>query len=247
MNILIILLSVALNLGPSDFTTFKILSAKTVAHSFTGYQRNYMVGADTFFMEEIWKDIDRYIGIYQVSNMGRVKSLSRTIIRKNGVPRPISERILKEGITTSGYAQVVLYKGTSHYNESIHRMVATAFIPNPENKPQVNHINGIRTDNRLVNLEWCTVSENHLHSFRYLGKIKVSPSLGKFGGDNHLSKKVNQIDIITGQIIATYNGVAECSRITGIRKENIAAVCRGNSRQKTAGGFKWEYICSTIV
>lgn len=191
---------------------------------------------------EVWKDVTDYEGYYQVSNLGRVKSLERELIKKNGIRYTLKERILRPAPMTSGYSFVTLYKETNSKMLSMHRLAAAAFIPNPENKPQVNHLNGNRKDNRVENLEWCTVSENLKYSFKYLGRKSESPSLGKFGKDNHLSKKVQQIDRFTDTPISDFNGVAEASRLTGVEKSNIAAVCRSNKFTRTAGGFKWKFV-----
>jgi len=107
-------------------------------------------------MKEIWKIIPGYKGLYEVSNQGRVRSYSRGN----------NPRILKPEITWCGYARTALCRnGAFDRNHlSIHRLVAQAFIPNPENKPEINHKNGIKADNRVENLEWCTISENRKHA-----------------------------------------------------------------------------------
>lgn len=111
-------------------------------------------------MKEIWKDIEGQEGIYQVSNLGRIKSLPRILTKKNPHREYLSkEKILSPGLTSEGYLLVVI----SNKSMTIHRLVAKAFVSNPENKKTVNHINGIKTDNRDVNLEWCTHRENNLH------------------------------------------------------------------------------------
>jgi hypothetical protein len=123
-------------------------------------------------MEEIWKNIDfidGFEGLYQVSNLGRVKSLGRVVIYPNscynksneGVYRP--ERILKHKI--KGYAGITLSNGKNKICTNIHRLVALAFIPNPNNKPCVNHIDGTKQNNCVSNLEWVTWAENIQHAY----------------------------------------------------------------------------------
>lgn len=115
-------------------------------------------------MEEIWKDIIGFENLYQVSNLGRVKSLNRFRIGKSNKPVKVNERILKQRINNWGYLQVILCKENKLYCKYIHRLVCETFHPNPHELPQVNHINGIKTDNYVDNLEWCTLKENVQHS-----------------------------------------------------------------------------------
>ena len=114
---------------------------------------------------EIWADIEGYEGLYQVSHLGRVKSLGRVVKRTDGTIQTFKERILKPRLDGSGYSMVMLYVEGKGKNIKIHRLVAKAFISNVNNKPQVNHINAIKTDNRISNLEWCTNSENQKHAY----------------------------------------------------------------------------------
>lgn len=122
-------------------------------------------------IKEEWKDISGYEGRYQISNMGRVKSLPRII--KNGIGECHKKgRILKPQKAVKGYIRVTLCNEEYCKPFKIHRLVAEHFIPNPENKPQVNHINGDKTDNRVDNLEWCTNGENQLHAYKLGLKTK---------------------------------------------------------------------------
>lgn len=118
-------------------------------------------------MEEVWKDIKSYEGIYMVSNFGRIKSLTRIIEYENGRHRPFEGCLMNGGKTPTGYCFVALRKNNKNkYQQYIHRLVAIAFIPNPENKKTVNHIDGDKSNNYVNNLEWNTCSENTLHAFK---------------------------------------------------------------------------------
>lgn len=122
-----------------------------------------------YLPNEIWKDIPDYEGLYQVSNIGRIKSTNKTIYLKNGKTKVSRSLIMKETLD-KGYKVVTLSRNLKKMRTGCHRLVAKAFIPNPHNKPCVNHINGIKNDNRVENLEWVTYSENEWHSFNVLNK-----------------------------------------------------------------------------
>lgn len=142
---------------------------------------------------EIWEDVLGYEGLYQVSNMGRVKRLDTTVYYKDGRVFHYKEAILKLRTTKDGYKMTSLSKNSLPKTNLIHRLVASHFVPNPFNKPVTNHLNGIRDDNRACNLQWATQSENLRHSFDVLGfkiteetKRKISEKLkGRVFSDEH--------------------------------------------------------------
>lgn len=179
----------------------------------------------------IWKDIDGYVGRYQVSDDGVIRSVDR--VGRTG--RLIKGKPLAGWPAGQGYLQVNLL-GTNHY---IHRLVATAFIANPENKKTVNHKNGIKKDNRLSNLEWATSSENIAHSYSVLGRKHSRPAKGKFGIDNPSSKPVIAKPVDGGGCVV-FGGAHEAARSLGLHRCAISSCALGNVR--THGGYVWEYI-----
>jgi hypothetical protein len=138
---------------------------------------------------EIWRSIDNYEG-YEISNLGNIKSLSKKIKCKNGF-RITKEKILKLKKTKGGYLSLQLKNKGKHF--LVHRLVALAFIHNPDNKPQINHINGIKNDNRVDNLEWCNQSENQIHAYK--NRLQM-PSLHKRAfGENQGCSKLKEKDV----------------------------------------------------
>lgn len=142
---------------------------------------------------------------------------------------------LKPNQNEDGYYKVKLRKEGKTYNKFIHRLVAETFVPNPENKPEINHKNGIKTDNRAENLEFCTRSENVKHSYRVLGR--KGAFLNKKGAKSPFSKIVLQIK--DDKIIAKFYGTHEASEKTKICQCSICKCCCG--KQKSAAGFQWKY------
>ena len=194
-------------------------------------------------MKEIWKDIQGYEGLYQVSNLGRVKSLERkwNVINQYDAmfTAKNKEKILKASMKSDGYIAVSLCRDGKKKTLSCHSLVAQAFIPNPENKPQVNHIDGNKLNNNVNNLEWVTPSENMKHAYKngLSNPIKNLPR--NTSGVNSGSKKaINQFSI-DGIFLRHWDFMKEPSQLLKINYNCISKCCRG--LQKTAGGFIWRF------
>lgn len=185
-------------------------------------------------MEEIWKDIKNYEGIYQVSNLGRVKSLERWIKRKDGYKNHIKESIRKNKIINSGYLVVGLHKNGVNTNLFLHRLVAEAFIDNPNNYPQVNHIDENKTNNCVNNLEWCDAKYNNNYG-EHKNNLRNSLTNRK-----DQSKPVLQFDL-NGNFIKEWESTMEIQRQTGMKCQFIGQVCLGKKNVKTAYGYIWKY------
>lgn len=193
---------------------------------------------------EIWKDIKGYEGLYQVSNLGRVKSLQRE--HKTSSKYIQKEKILSTNVGIRGYTLVSLWKDNKGVQYPLHRLVAKAFIPNPENKPCIDHINTIRTDNRIENLRWVSHKENS-NNVITLKKSKENCQTmwerGDFDNRNNLHyQKVAKLDL-NGNVLEIYDSIKEASIKCGVSSGSISAICRGtNPKRHTAGGFKWKHI-----
>lgn len=131
----------------------------------------YICAPNALTLNEIWKDVSGYEGFYQVSNLGRVRSLDRSIKQFYG-HRNIAGNIIKGHPNHQGYLLVNFCVKQKNKRHQVHRLVAKAFIPNPDSKPNVNHIDGNNQNNALSNLEWCTQKENIAHSFK-IGRSKM--------------------------------------------------------------------------
>ena len=187
----------------------------------------YNVGEGGVIMiKEIWSGIKGFESSYKISNYGRVRSLDKIVISKNNSSRVIRGRVMKAFLEKAGYYRLRLFSNGKTRKDTIHKFVGEKFVSNPHNKPQINHKNGIKTDNRAVNLEWVTAKENMQHAF-----------------DIGLSSKKNQetpVAIIkNGIVIKKFKSQAVASRQTGATQQGISKCC--NNNQKTAGGFRWGF------
>ena len=163
-------------------------------------------------MEEIWKEIAGTDGKYMVSNTGKVKNT------KTGL-------FLKQASNHKGYSMVTLGKGKT---KTVHRLVAETFIPNPDNKPCVDHINTQRDDNRVENLRWVTYSENNNNPITFLRMVRAQ------------GKPVVQLTV-GGVAIGYYEYIQSAENKTGAIRQNIRDCCNGKRRRKTTGGYRWLY------
>lgn len=191
---------------------------------------------------EIWKDVKGYEGLYQVSDLGRVKALAN-----NERMTHRAEHVLSQS-NCRGYKLVALCKNGKMKTFQVHRLVALAFINNVGNKPQIDHINTDKADNRAINLRWVTPKENSQNELSRLHcseskKGNKNPNFGKDMSEHikklseHNMKRVICIKP-SGERIE-YNSMVEAQAMTGVKKENIGRVCRG--KRNTAGGFGWHY------
>jgi hypothetical protein len=225
--LIVVIIGVATNENGFSTVPITTIITQTVDNSKTVKMENEI---------EIWKDIEDYEGLYQISNLGIVKSLSRVIYDKNGKYRNVKERILKQSVTGKDYLFVGLHKDAIIEQLYVHRLVGLYFIPNPENKPFINHKDGIKAHCYESNLEWSTHQENIDHAWQ-TGLMRP-PWVGKFGKDNPGSKKIDQYSI-SGDYIDTFFGIKEASRNTGVHRNGISMVCLG--KRNNAGGFIWKY------
>lgn len=190
-----------------------------------------------FKMEEIWKDIEGWGGIYQVSNLGRVKSIERTRMRRNGSAIRIKERILSQSIMKCGYLRVGLTDPATSKTLTplVACLVCTAFHgKKPGRQYEVDHINTIRTDNRADNLRWVKNRSENMKNH-----LTLERCLPYRRNRKDQSKEVYQYDKITREFLSAYPSVSEASRQTGVNRGQLAACCR--NIWKSAGGYIWRY------
>jgi len=182
-------------------------------------------------MEEEWKDVVGYEGLYLVSNLGRVCSLDKYAKVCGGSYRLVKGKDIAINKYSNGYSLVMLGKNKTYSSKLVHRLVAQAFIPNPDNLPQVNHKDENIENNCVDNLEWCTSKYNANYGTRnYRCREK----------HRHQFKPVYQISIDTGEVIKTWDCMSDAGKAVGISPDTISRVCKG--KLKTGGGYYWKFV-----
>ena len=186
-------------------------------------------------MKEEWKQIEGYEGMYEVSNFGRVRSVARIVKASYGSQRNAYSRVLKPYTNRLGYQYVVLSKDGKTLTRSLHRLVAMAFIPNPNEYSIINHKDENPRNNRADNLEWCTQMYNvHYGTGMERGNAK----------SNHGRMAVDKLDL-NGNYICSYRSISEAAEAVGVRKQCICACLKGTNsigrRCLSAGGYKWRF------
>ena len=195
--------------------------------------------------KEIWKPIKGFENLYEVSSIGRVRSLGHDAWHKG--------RVLKPHLDGKGnYLFVGLHSNGKTTLRNIHRLVAETFIPNPNNLPCVNHINEVKTDNRVINLEWCTIEYNSNYGN---AKKNMIDSRRKNNVQEEINRKIKETKrkngslscekpvaqyTMDGTLISTYDSATDAERKTGISRCGIQRCCIGKYSQ--AKGFIWKYI-----
>ena len=183
---------------------------------------------------EVWKDVVGYEGLYKVSDRGNVHS----VVRKDSIGSKCGGRILKPNYDKDGYLNVNLCNNGKVKTKKIHRLVAEAFLPNPNGLPQINHIDEIKDNNNVENLEWCTSKYNLNHGTRTERVVKIQ------------SKKVRAVNIKTGKVLS-FNSTVEAGR-KGYDQGGVAAACKGAYKDNRTGkliggdgrtyrGHRWSY------
>lgn len=182
-------------------------------------------------MKEVWRDIPGYEGFYKASSQGRIRSVNRVTSTKK-----CEGKILRQYDKGNGYYVISLCKNGNQKTNLVHRVIAQTFLENTKKLPQVNHKNGIKSDNRLINLEWCSRSENIQHAFKN-GLIK-SPAKGLTGYKSSKGKEIHQFDL-DGNHLNTFGSARQAAISINASRSSITMCATG--KIKTSAGYRWEY------
>lgn len=182
-------------------------------------------------MEEVWKPMRGHESLYEVSNLGRIRSIPKTGFRKRAVLAQHTER--------HGYKRIRLTDGNVKFSALVHRIVAEAFVPNPDEKPIVNHIDGDKGNNRADNLEWVTYKENHEHAVR-TGLIPKNQIMNAVEASRKVPRK-NSVMVRRSDGV-TYRSISEAARAVGVDRAVLSRAVAHVRGKRTAGGYEWEYV-----
>jgi len=195
--------------------------------------RGFLLGVKHYLYTMEEKEISGYDGLYSITQEGVVYSLGKGL---SSNPSFSQKRAISLKKTQRGYIACKLFKGGKRKYFFVHRLVAQSFIANPENKPEINHIDGNKANNHASNLEWVTSSENQKHAFREgLQKRRA-------GADSKCSKSVKQVDCKTGDVVGIWPSINEIKRVLGFNSFGIIGCCKQKPKYRTAYGFKWSYV-----
>lgn len=185
-------------------------------------------------MIEVWQDIKGYENLYQISNWGNVMSL-----RSNKLITPQKNKY--------GYITIKLSKKGEIKTFLLHRLIAETFIPNPENKPYIDHINTNRDDNRLENLRWVTPSENNNNPLTLKRMLEIT-NTNEYKKKKSITKSKGVVQYtLDGKMLAVFYGGREASRKTGISQISISQCCRNLPKHRSAGGYRWRYLDDVLA
>jgi hypothetical protein len=172
---------------------------------------------------EEWKPIPGYEATHEVSNHGRIRSLARNVATKGGGLRSVPPRIMKTGASSNGYLKVQL--GHKAPTLSVHRLVAAVFVENQNALPQVNHLDGVKSNNAATNLEWVTQSQNMLHCHANNLQVKNAPR-----GSAHPFARAVIVTKVSGEVVGEWGSVTECARSLGLQLQSVFRVLLGHRR-----------------